>query len=86
MRNIFQMSGLAVCAIALSPLSAGQDAGEDELATDEKVTCKYTEVVGSRIPQKICLSNFEWEERRRAQMESKRSAGHNGSRCTGTPC
>ena len=45
----------------------------------DEIICKYEKVVGSRIPEKICLSRFEWEERKRIQLENKRSSRNNHS-------
>ena len=80
--------GVAVLLLAAAPLAA---TGADEKfssATDDKeqVTCKYTKVLGSRIPQKVCMTDVEWEERRRVQMENKRSSRNNNSSCGSGKC
>lgn len=81
---------VATVAIGLlsSPLHADKEKGE-ESKDPEKISCKYTRVVNSRIPTKICLTNFEWEERRRAQIEAERTSGTGSSNCGETasgPC
>lgn len=50
------------------------------------VTCKFATVVDSKIPQRICMTNFEWEDRHRAQMEAKRSSANRNSHCESAPC
>lgn len=74
--------------LALSAPAESVAATQEEAAdANEAVVCKYTRVVGSRIPTKVCLTKFEWEERARAQMEAKRSSLNRNSYCANEgPC
>ena len=72
---------------ALIGASFAAAAPPDEPKTDpEEVICKTTTVVDSKIPQRVCLTRFEWEDRRRAQMEAKRSSKNRNSVCGGSRC
>ena len=59
---------------------------EDAVKDPEEVICKVTKVVDSKIPQRVCLTRFEWEDRRRAQMEAKRSSQNRNSYCGSVRC
>ncbi|TNE33614.1 MAG: hypothetical protein EP350_03715 [Alphaproteobacteria bacterium] len=60
---------------------------EAEKSDLDKVKCKFTMVVDSRIPQKICMTEFEWEQRRRDQIEARRSSQNRSSSCGDSgPC
>lgn len=77
----------AVIAFASALIQAEGSQKDTKEADPEEISCKFKKVVDSRIPQKICLTNFEWEERRRAQIEAKRSSRNKNSVCGDSgPC
>lgn len=59
---------------------------DDATHNPEDVVCKVTKVVDSKIPQRVCLTRFEWQDRRRAQMEAKRSSKNRNSYCGSGRC
>lgn len=78
-----------IAALTISqPAFAQADQAGSSKKDAEAITCKYAKVVGSRIPTRVCLTNFEWEDRRRAQMEAKRSSKNRNSYCSNDsgPC
>ena len=91
---IFQLTSvLRLAAGLLLSLPVAAHALDKEGEVEEKkkdpdaITCKSTKVVGSRIPTRVCLTNFEWEDRKRTQMENKRSARNRNSGCSSEgPC
>lgn len=85
-KRVKRTAVLVTVAIACSPLWAGEKTQDDQKADPEAVRCEYKKVVNSRIPQKICLTNYEWEERRRIQIEEQRSNRNNSSTCIGSNC
>lgn len=68
---------LPTAALAIDKKEDKQEGKKDP----EAVTCKYTKVVGSRIPIRVCMTNFEWEDRKRTQMENQRSSRNRNSAC-----
>lgn len=78
---------IVAAALLAFVISTPVSAEEKEKAPDpDAITCKYEKVVGSQIPTKVCLTNFEWEDRRRAQLEAQRSSRNNNSGCDGERC
>lgn len=73
----------AVCLLSVTASLAANETDDKKASSkeSEEITCKYTKVLGSRIAEKVCMTNFEWEERRRVQMENKRSSRNNNSAC-----
>jgi len=84
----YTISVAALIAVALPGLAFAESKDDDAAKDPDAISCKYTKVVGSRIPQRICLTNFEWKDRRRAQMEAKRSSANRNSGCENAsgPC
>ena len=88
MKYSLPLAATALLAVPAIALANGAKDEQTEAKDPDKITCKYTKVVGSRIPTRICLTNFEWEDRRRAQMEAKRSSLNRNSVCSNEsgPC
>ena len=81
MRYPIAISGFL--SLSLLAASASAETPKDQADENpEDVICKYSKVVDSKIPQRICLTRFEWEDRRRAQMEAKRSSKNRNSYCS----
>jgi len=75
MRKVIVFLGMASLAAPLHSKVETSDRDENS----EEIICKYQKVLGSRIPEKICLSRFEWDERNRIQKENSRSNRNNHS-------
>ena len=87
MKKYVKRAGPAAILLGMTGTLWAEDSGTKVDQDDpEALRCEYTKVVNSRIPQKICLTNFEWEERRRAQIEAERSARNHNSACTAPRC
>ncbi len=85
------LSGLAPQAQEAQPAPAevSESSGDQEntkknegKADPDAVKCRNLFVTNSRIPQRVCLSNFEWEDRARAQREARRSSRNRNSGCS----
>lgn len=84
----------AALSVAMTATAAtAAQTSETKVAADEKkpdpdaVTCKYVNHVSSRIPVRICRTNFEWEAERQAQLEERRSSRRSASKCADAgPC
>lgn len=52
-------------------------------ATEEsnKKVCKSVQVLGTRIPQRVCHTQTEWDQMARENAEAIRSAHNNSSTC-----
>lgn len=85
-RTAIQIALLAALHSVASPGTAQEKERKAAVEEMEKVRCEYKKVVGSRIPQKVCLTEFEWEERRRVQIEAERSSRNRNSGCSKSPC
>ena len=60
------------------------DAGKDPKKIKR---CKYSQVAGSRIPQRICMTGEDWNEMERRQEEAARSTKNRNSYCSEAgPC
>lgn len=81
MKIVMPLAAALFVALPAVALAAEDEAKSDAKPDPSAVTCKYTLVVDSRIPQRVCMTNFEWEDRQRAQMESKRSGRNRNSSC-----
>ena len=78
----FLISIMALLAARFSGASLAETPKAEATPDFEEVVCKHTKVVDSKIPQRVCLTKFEWEDRQRAQMEAKRSSKHRNSYCS----
>lgn len=86
MRTYLSHALLAVFAVSLVPTATAMAKEQKKSEDLEAVTCRYETVVGSKIPTKVCMSNFEWQDRRRAQEENRQSSRNRNSGCEGFPC
>ena len=81
----FLAAVLSSAMIAMAATAA--HAAETSAKTEEKkpepdaVTCKTVTLVGSRIPDRMCRTNSEWEAERQAQIAERRSSRRSSSRC-----
>jgi len=65
-------------SVALAADEKEQSANDDAEAT----VCKYAKLVNSRIPQRVCMKQHEWDAMEREQLENKRSNRNRNSSCT----
>lgn len=66
--------------------SKDESATEKERVKDVK-TCRYSHVAGSRIPQRICMTQREWEDMETQHIEAMRSTKNRNSSCPDSgPC
>lgn len=82
MMRYFLLTISALVAASVSGTTLGETPRPEATPDPEKVVCKYTKVVDSKIPQRVCLTTFEWEDRQRAQLEGKRSSKNRNSYCS----
>ena len=75
------ISLMFVLTILMPVDGRGKNTDDNGITEPDAISCKYTKVLGSRIPQRICLTDFEWEDRQRAQMEAKRASKNRNSHC-----
>lgn len=57
---------------------------EDAAPADEKsekIVCKTSRVVNSRIPQRTCMTQWQWDERQRAAIENREQNRNRNSSC-----
>lgn len=69
--------------------ATNQDVSEGKDAKSEKdeIVCKSTFVLGSKIPQRVCMRKSEWEDRQRDQRENYRGGRNGSSSCRDSgPC
>ena len=62
---------------------------EDARSERETVSCKYLNIVGSRIPAKVCKTKAQWDEDRRLKEEAQlrsRTATSSCSESASGPC
>lgn len=76
----------AALVVALVPAPAAFAKDQKKSDDPEAMVCRYETVVGSKIPTKVCMSRFEWEERKRVQEENRQSSRNRNSGCDGFPC
>ena len=73
-------------ALAAGTAAYAEDQPQKPEPDPDAVTCKTATVVDSKIPQRICMTNFEWADRRRAQEEAQRGSRNRNSSCGAGPC
>lgn len=60
------------------------EAGENKM---DAVRCKYEKVLGSKIPKKVCMTEFDWQERQRILQEEMLTLSNRNSTCgSAGPC
>lgn len=60
---------------------------EASQSKDAEVRCKYEKVLGSKIPKKICMTEFDWQERQRIIEEEMSTLSKRNSTCgSAGPC
>ncbi|MDN3646086.1 hypothetical protein QWY75_07690 [Pontixanthobacter aestiaquae] len=73
--------GMAVTGLALTSAPAAADKKEEKPKDPEAITCKYIKLVRSRIPERVCRTNFEWTELKREQLQAKEQNRNRSSTC-----
>lgn len=67
-------------AASIAEASKEQPAPKDDRGSEVK--CKYQQVLGSKIPQRVCFTRDEWEERERQILEEARGMKNRNSYCS----
>ena len=80
--SVVAVAGLALTTSAI----AGDKKEEEEVKDPDAITCKYMKTARSRIPERVCRTNFQWEELKREQTEAKRSNRNRNSSCGAVRC
>tara|TARA_R110000772_G_scaffold77139_23_gene166297 strand:- start:511 stop:795 length:285 start_codon:yes stop_codon:yes gene_type:complete len=52
-----------------------------------KTRCKYQQILGSKIPKRVCMTEADWKERERIIEEELRALSNRNSSCgSDGPC
>jgi hypothetical protein len=70
----------AATAVVASPAIAGDKKAKDP---KQRVTCQEVRMVGSHIPERVCMTEAEWDQQKADAQNSYRGVGNRGNSSTG---
>ena len=79
-----QEAAPAATEVAAGAEASTEDAAPKPAPKDDRgseVKCKYQQVLGSKIPQRVCFTRDEWDERERQLLEEARGMKNRNSYC-----
>lgn len=70
----------AAAAIVATPAIAGDKKPKDP---KQKITCQEVRMVGSHIPERICMTEAEWDQQRADAQNSYRGVNNRANSSSG---
>jgi len=65
----------AATAFVASAAVAGENSEPKKVADPNKIVCRTEEVVGSKIPKRICLTRQQWDQIKQNSQEALEKRG-----------